>query len=92
MDQQGIEQARGEFGIVHLPKRLSSVKGDRGWKPNETLRRFRVFFNDVERFDCEIADVDKGYIRTVRRVQNPLTRQVQTFRSDLFGKVEIRAK
>lgn len=73
--------------------RLSSIKGDTGWKPNETLRKYRVFFNGTECFDCEIADEEKGCIKRIRRVQNPLTRQTQVFRSPYeFGKVEIKEK
>lgn len=73
--------------------RLSSIKGDAGWKPNQALQRYRVFFNGVECHDCEIADEEKGCIKRIRRVQNPLTRQIQVFRKDYeFGKVEIREK
>jgi hypothetical protein len=73
--------------------RLSSIKGDKGWKPNAALQRYRVFFNGVECFDCEIADEEKGCIKRVRRVQNSLTKQIQVFRSDYeFGKVEIKEK
>jgi len=73
--------------------RLSSIKGDSGYKSNVALARYRVFFNGVEIFDCEIADEERGMIKRIRRVQNPLTRQVQTFRKDAeFGEVIIKVK
>lgn len=73
--------------------RLSSIKGDPGWKPDNVLRNYRVFFNDVEIFDAEIADEEKGVIKRIRRVQNPLTKQVQTFRGPFeFGEVKIKEK
>lgn len=73
--------------------RLSSIKGDAGYKPDSQLARYRVFFNGVEQFDCEIADEERGMIKRIRRVQNPITRQIQVFRKDAeFGVVEIKEK
>jgi hypothetical protein len=73
--------------------RLSSIKGDSGYKSNAQLSRYRVFFNGIEQFDCEIADEERGMIKRIRRVRNPLTRQIQTFRKDPeFGVVKIKEK
>lgn len=72
--------------------RLSLVKGDAGYKSKDECKRYRVFLDGVERFDCQTADEERGYIRTITYHRNPLTRQVLTRQQDLFGKVEIRLK
>lgn len=73
--------------------RLSTVKGDRGFRPLSEMGVFRVLFNGVQQTDCEVADVTEGYIRRVRVYVNPLTRQPKIVRSGkIFGKVEIQLK
>lgn len=73
--------------------RLSVIKGDPGWKPNETLRKYRVFFNDVELFDCQIADEEKRFVVRQIAVHHPLLRKTFFKRKPAeFGKVEIRER
>ena len=72
--------------------RLSIIKGDAGYKSKDECRRYRVFLDGVERLDCQIADEERGYIRTLTLHRNPLTRQILRRQQDLFGKVEIKVK
>ncbi len=73
--------------------RLSTIKGDAGFKPDSILQQYTIWFDGEQVRDCEIADEEKGMIRQIYRHRNPLTRQIMTRRLEpKFGKVEIRLK
>ena len=75
------------------PDRLSSIRGDRGYQSNGKLKLFRIFLDNEEQFDCEVADVTLGYIKRISVVKNPLTRQVRKTRSArIYGLVQIQLK
>lgn len=82
-----------ELDSDELPTRLSSIRGDKGYKSDAKLAQYRVLFNDVEQFDCEVADVTDGYIKRVTVRKHSHTGRQQVMRTDkIFGKVEILLK
>lgn len=72
--------------------RLSILKNDKGFITTEQAKLFRVFFNGVERNDCEVADEEKGFIRSVKGVSKGPGRGVRYVRMKLVGKVEITTR
>lgn len=73
--------------------RLSTIKGDPGHRTDFALKKYRVFLDGVELFDCQIADEERGLVVRQIGVHNPLLRR--TFFKRLppqFGKVEIKER
>jgi len=70
--------------------RLSIRKGDPGYRSLATCKLYRVFLNDVELFDCETADEERGFVIRTWQTRHPLTRRVVMQRSGLIkGAVRI---
>lgn len=73
--------------------RLSIEPKDPGYKPMEELKRYRVFFDGVEKFNCHTADEEKGFIRTLSQARPaPWLPVVNRVSAPIKGKVEIRRK
>lgn len=76
-----------------LPTRLSSRRGDKGYKSSGKLQRYRIYLNGVEQHDCEVADVKEGYVELVSIQTNKFAKTETVTRSGkITGTVEIKER
>lgn len=52
------------------PSNAPHTRLDVDFHPAHVLRKYRVYLNGVELFDCQVADAEKGYV--LRQRKHPL--------------------
>ena len=76
-----------------LPTRLSSRRGDKGYKSSGKLQRYRILLDGVEQYDCEVADVTEGYVERISVRTNKFAKTETVTRSGkITGTVEIKER
>ena len=79
--------------VPPIPRRLSTVRGDRGYRHKSTLALYNVYLDGKLLTEAaETVDVDKGYVRMLDIIVDKDTRKPRIVHRDVFGKVEIVAK